>query len=362
MITRTVAQVADLVGGRIEGDGAAEVKALSALTEAREGDLSFLSNPRYERFMAQAQATAVIVSDTWQGEWTCRALIRVTSPDKVVTTVAPLFCRPSVLRHPGIHPTAVVGEGVHLGADVYIGPYVVIEDRVVIGDRTRIEPQCWIGSDVCIGCDGLVYAQVTIREGCVIGDRVILHSGVRLGGDGYGYNVEPAQNGSVCVEKIAQLGIVEIGNDVEIGANATVDRARFGRTRIGNSVKIDNLVQIGHNVQIGDVSGIVAQAGVAGSTRIGTGVLVWAQAGISGHLTIGDRAQVGPQAGVSKDVPADEFVLGAPAQPKRAFITNTLAVPRQVERLKQKVAILEAAVAELRCATATGCGHSPQPE
>ena len=345
---RTVAQVAEMLGGRVEGDAAAEVVALSALTEARAGDLSFLSNPRYERLMGKAKATAVIVGDEWQGAWSCRALIRVAAPDKAVTAVATLFCPPPVARSPGVHPTAVVGRGAHLGADVYVGPYTVIEERAVIGDRTRIEAQCWIGADVRIGRDGLIYPQVTIREGCVIGDRVILHSGVRLGCDGYGYNVEPSGDGAIRVEKIPQVGIVELGNDVEIGANAAVDRARFGRTRIGHSVKIDNLVQIGHNVQVGDVSGIVAQAGIAGSTRIGSGVLVWAQAGISGHLTIGDRAQIGPQAGVSKDVPAGEFVLGAPAQPKRTFITTTLAVPRQVERLKQKVAELEAAVAALR--------------
>lgn len=353
---RTVAQLAAVVEGRVEGDVTAEVVALSALGDARHGDVSFLANPRYERLMPKTKAAAVLVSEAWQGKWSCRALIRVANPDKAFAILAPLFCLSSVTRAPGIHPTAVIGTDVHLGEAVYVGPYAVIEDRVVVGPRTRIDAQCWIGSDVRIGADGLIYPQVTVREGCLIGDRVILHSGVRLGCDGYGYTVEPDSKGTVRVEKVPQLGIVELGHDVEIGANTTIDRARFGRTRIGNSVKIDNLVQIGHNVQIGDLSGVVAQAGVAGSSKVGSGVIIWAQAGISGHLTIGDRAQVGPKAGVSKDVPAGEFVLGAPAQPKREFIANTLAVPRQVGRLKKKVADLEASLAELRQSTkGTSC-------
>ena len=340
-MTQTVAQLAALIKGSIEGESTEGIAALSALDDARPGDVSFLSNPRYEHLMAHTRASAVLVSTAWQGAWSCRALIRVDNPDKAFIALAALFCPKSVTRQPGIHPTAVLGEGVRIGQDAFIGPYVVIDDYATIGDRTRIEAHCWIGSNARIGSDGLLYPQVTIREGCLIGDRVILHSGVRIGSDGYGYTVEQ-EGGSVSVEKIPQMGIVEIGDDVEIGANAAIDRARFGRTRIGNSVKIDNLVQIGHNVQIGDLCGIVAQAGVAGSTKIGSGVMVWAQAGITGHITVGDRAQVGPQAGVTKDVPPGEFVLGAPAQPKRTFVATTLAVPRQIERLKAKITEIEA--------------------
>jgi len=341
---RTVAQLAEWIQGCVEGDGASDIVALSALDDARPGDISFLSNPRYEHLMGKTRASAVLVETAWQGTWSCAALIRVDNPDKAFAALAALFAPPPVARQPGIHPTAVLGADVRLGRDVYIGPHVVIEDRVAIGDRTRIEAQCWVGADVCIGCDGLLYPQVTVREGCRIGDRVILHCGVRIGSDGYGYAVERGPDGVPRVEKIRQAGIVELGHDVEVGANATIDRARFGRTRIGDSVKIDNLVQIGHNVQVGDRTGIVAQAGVAGSTKIGSGVMVWAQAGISGHLMIGDGAQVGPQAGLSKDVPPGEFVIGAPAQSKKAFIA-TLAVPRQVERLKSRVAAIEARLA-----------------
>jgi len=157
-------------------------------------------------------------------------------------------------------------------------------------------------------------------------------------------------DGTIAVEEIPQLGIVELGDDVEVGCNTTIDRARFGRTRIGNATKIDNLVQIGHNVQIGDCSGVIAQAGVAGSTRIGSGCLIWAQAGISGHLTIGDRAQVGPKSGLSKDAPPGEYVLGLPALPKREF-ASTLLLPRLVEKLKARVEALEARLRGDRPAT-----------
>ncbi len=345
---RKVTELAALLDARVEGDATAEVGTLSALSEARSGDVSFLSNPRYEALMAGTQATAVLVRAAWQGKWSCRALIRVDDPDQAFTTLASLFCPPPVTRLPGVHPTAVLGQNVRLGDDVFIGPYVVIDDHAQIGDRSRIEAQCWIGSGVRIGSDALLYPQVTVREWCVIGDRVILHSGVRVGCDGYGYSVGQDAGGVVRVEKIPQVGIVELGSDVEVGANTTIDRARFGRTRIGNSVKIDNLVQIGHNVQIGDMSGVVAQAGIAGSTKIGSGVMVWAQAGIAGHLSVGDRAQVGPQSGVSKDVPPGEFVLGAPAQPKRDYVVTTLGVPRQVERLKARVSELESRLEALQ--------------
>ena len=169
---------------------------------------------------------------------------------------------------------------------------------------------------------------------------------MRIGSDGYVYNPNIGSDGTITIEKIPQIGIVELGNDVEIGSNTTIDRARVGRTRIGNSTKIDNLVQIGHNVQVGDYSGIIAQAGVAGSTKIGSGCIIWAQAGLSGHLTVGDRGQVGPASGLSKDVPEGEFYLGLPAVSRREFGT-TMLLPRTVDKLKKKIADLEARIKEL---------------
>jgi len=341
----TVASLAARINGAVEGAGDAEIRALSALAEARAGDISFLANPRYEHLMAHTTATAVVVGRDWNGARSCPALIRVDNPDKAFTALTALLTPPPVARKPGVHPTAIISPSAKLGRDAHVGAYTVIEDGASIGDRAIIEAQCFIGREVVIGCDCHLYPQVSIREECRMGDRFIAHCGAVIGSDGYGYNVE-FRDGRPVVVKIPQIGIVEIGNDVEIGSNTTIDRARFGRTRIGNHVKIDNLVQIAHNVQIGDCTGIVGQAGIAGSTQIGSGVMVWAQAGLSGHLKIGDRAQIGPQAGVSKDVAPGEIVMGSPAMPKKEFIVG-LTVPRTVTKLKDRLADLEARLAAL---------------
>jgi UDP-3-O-[3-hydroxymyristoyl] glucosamine N-acyltransferase len=339
-------EVAAQLSGRVSGDGEVELLALSSLEEARPGDVCFCRDAKYEKQLAATRASAVLVPQGWQGVCPAPAIIRVDDPNAAFAKVGEWFAPPPVVRAPGVHPTAVIGQNVRLGAGVHVGPWTVIEDGSAIGDRCVIEAQVFIGQGVTLGEGCHLYPQVTVREGCTLGCRVILHSGVRIGGDGYGYNPVLGADGSIRIEKIPQIGVVELGDDVEVGCNTTIDRARFGRTRIGNSVKIDNLVQIGHNVQVGDYSGIIAQAGVAGSTRIGSGCLIWAQAGISGHLTIGDRAQVGPKSGLSKSVPAGEYYIGLPACPKREFGAQLL-VPRQVEKLKAKVAELEARLQDL---------------
>lgn len=335
-----VKEIAERLSGLLEGDGEFEIVALSSLEEARTGDITFFKDSKYARLLAVTQASAVLVPSAWQGACAAPAVIRVDDPNAAFACVGEWFAPPPVVRQPGVHPTAIIGAGVRLGRDVHVGPWTVIEDGTVIGDRCVVEAQVFIGQHVVLGDACHLYPQVTVREGCKLGRRVILHSGVRIGGDGYGYNPVVNPDGTIRIEKIPQVGIVELGDDVEIGCNTTIDRARFGRTRIGNCTKIDNLVQIGHNVQVGDMSGIIAQAGVAGSTRIGSGCLIWAQAGLSGHLTIGDRAQVGPASGLSKDVPAGEYYIGLPACPKREFASQLL-IPRQVEKLKKQVAELQ---------------------
>jgi UDP-3-O-[3-hydroxymyristoyl] glucosamine N-acyltransferase len=339
-------EIAERLGGLLEGDGFVEIVAMSSLSEARTGDISFFTDSKYAKQLATTKASCVLVPKDWAGSCSAAAVIRVESPNAAFAHVGALYAPPPVVRKPGIHPTALIGNNVTLGQDVYVGPYTVIEENSVIGDRCVIEAQVFIGSNVRIGKGGLIYPQVTIREGTMIGDRVILHSGVRLGGDGYGFNPVIKPDGSITIEKIPQIGIVELGDDVEIGCNTTIDRARFGRTRVGNSVKIDNLVQLGHNVQVGDYSGIIAQAGVAGSTHIGQGCIIWAQAGISGHLTIGDRGQVGPASGLSKDVPPGEFYLGLPAVSRRELGAQLL-LPRTVDKLKAKIAALEERLGQL---------------
>jgi len=332
--------IADRLSGTLDGDLAAEIVALSSLDEARAGDISFFVDAKYAKQLAATQATAVIVPRDWCGDCPAQAIIRVDNPNAAFAQVGAWFAPAPVVREPGIHPTALVSPSVTLGQGVHIGAWTVIEGDAVIGDNCVIEAQVFIGPQARLGNGCHIYPQVTIREGTIIGHRAIIHSGVRIGGDGYGFNPVLAADGSITIEKIPQIGIVEIGDDVEIGSNTTIDRARFGRTRIGNSVKIDNLVQIAHNVQVGDYSGIIAQAGIAGSTRIGTGCLIWAQAGLSGHLTIGDRAQVGPKCGLTKSVPPGEYYIGIPGCPKREFAAQLL-VPRQVAKLKEKLDKLE---------------------
>ncbi|MDD4102074.1 MAG: UDP-3-O-(3-hydroxymyristoyl)glucosamine N-acyltransferase [Kiritimatiellae bacterium] len=341
----TAKELAERLGGKLDGDAAQEVSALASLAEARKGDLSFLKEAKYAAQLAVTRASVILVPSDWTGTCVVPALIRVADPNAAFGQAAEWFAPPPVVRSPGIHPTAVVDSDVLLGKDVHIGPWTVIEAGAVIGDKCVIEAQVFIGQRVELGEGCHIYPQVTVREGCRLGRRVILHSGVRIGGDGYGYNPVPQADGTISIVKIPQLGIVELGDDVEVGCNTTIDRARFGRTRIGNSTKIDNLVQIGHNVEIGDYSGVIAQAGIAGSTRIGSGCLIWAQAGLSGHLKVGDRGQVGPKSGLTKDLPPGEYYLGQPAVSRREFAAQML-LPRQVEKLRKQVAELKARLGE----------------
>jgi len=338
--------IADHVGGVLTGDCAVDIKDMASLTEAREGDISFLRDSKYAQQLQKSNASAVIVPANWDGQCRVAAVIRVSDPSEAFMKVGEFFAPPSVVRVPGVHPSAVIGADVELGAGVHVGPFTVIEAGTVIGDGCVIEAQVFIGERVVLGSGCHIYPQVTLREGCILGDRVILHSGVRIGSDGYGYNPKIGADGNITIEKIPQIGIVELGNDVEIGSNTTVDRARMGRTRIGHSTKIDNLVQIGHNVQVGDYSGIIAQAGIAGSAKIGSGCIIWSQAGVSGHLTVGDRAQVGPASGLTKSIPEGEFYIGLPAVSRREFAT-TMFLPRKVDKLKKQIAALEAKVKEL---------------
>jgi UDP-3-O-[3-hydroxymyristoyl] glucosamine N-acyltransferase len=336
----TVAEIAARLGAPFEGDGAAEVGGVASLADARPGDLSFLSNPRYAAQVARTEASAVLVRDTWSGLATT-ALIRVPNPDAAFAQAVGWFARLVPPPPAGVHPTAIVAEGVHLGPGVSVGPHCVLEAGARIGDRTVLGAGCWIGHAVTIGCDSWFYPQVSVREFCRIGDRAIVHNGAVIGSDGFGYLREGPH-----WKKIPQVGIVVIGDDVEIGANATIDRARFGETRIANGVKIDNLVQVAHNVTIERDTAIAAQTGIAGSARIGQRVQMGGQVGVAGHLEIGDDVIVGAQSGVSKDIPARTFVFGCPAMPHdKAFKVH--AHMMRLPELKLKIEAMEARLQRL---------------
>ena len=326
------------LGGVLEGDDV-DIVACAGLEEARPGDLSFCKDAKHVPLVQATKASAILLPRDWTHGAPC-AVIRVDDPNHACMAAAGMFAPPAPVRAPGVHPTAIVDPSVRLGANVHVGAYTVIEKGTEIGDGCVIEAQVFIGENCSVGAGSHFYPQVTLREGTKVGKGVILHCGVRLGGDGYGYNTTMA-NGLPKIEKIPQLGIVELGDGVEIGSNTTIDRARIGRTYIGPMTKIDNLVQIGHNVKVAGYSGIIAQAGVAGSTQIGTGCLIWAQAGISGHIKIADGVQVGPQAGVPQSLDGSvKYVIGAPAESMKEFGARLL-LPKMVAKLKEDVKALK---------------------
>ena len=336
-------ELAKVLGGTLEGEDV-EINACGGLEESRPGDLSFCKDPKHVKLVQETKASAVLLPPDWDKGAPC-SIIRVADPNHACMDAAKLFAPPEPVRAAGIHATAVVDPAVKLGANVHVGAYTVIEKGAEIADGAVIEAQVFVGENCKVGAGTHIYPQVTLREGTIVGKGCIIHCGVRLGGDGYGFNtvVDPASP-LPKIEKIPQLGIVEIGDGVEIGSNTTIDRARIGRTYIGPMTKIDNLVQIGHNVKVKGYSGLIAQSGIAGSTEIGYGCLIWAQAGISGHIKIADGVQVGPQAGVPQTLDGSvKYVIGCPAVSMREFGERIIA-PRMISKLKAEVKELKAAV------------------
>ena len=338
-------ELAAALGGVLEGANV-DICACAGLEEARPGDLSFCKDPKHVRLVESTKASAVLLPPEWSLGAPC-SIIRIEDPNRACMAAARMLAPPEPIRAPGVHPTAVVDPSAKLGYDVHVGPFTVIEKGAEIGDGAVIEAQVFIGEGCKVGAKTHIYPQVTLREGTLVGADCIIHCGVRLGGDGYGFNNGRREDGSVYIEKIPQLGIVEVGDGVEIGSNTTIDRARIGRTYIGPMTKIDNLVQVGHNVKIRGYSGLIAQSGIAGSTEIGYGCLVWAQAGVSGHIKIADGVQVGPQAGVTQSLDGSvKYVIGAPAESMKEFGGRVL-VPKLLAKLKAEVKELKAKVAAL---------------
>ncbi|QSR89251.1 UDP-3-O-(3-hydroxymyristoyl)glucosamine N-acyltransferase [Methylacidiphilum caldifontis] len=309
MVSYTVKQLAALVGGIVEGNADIEITGISDIEEAKKGQITFLSNPRYESAVEKTQASAIVVSKSYKGT-SPATLIRVESPSLAFSEIVSLFSPKPVSYEAGIHPTAIIGKAVEIGKEVSIQPYAVIEDNVKIGDGCVIGAFVFIGKESVVGEKSFFYPHVTIRERSRIGKRVIIHSGAVIGSDGFGYELKNGRH-----EKIPQVGIVQIDDDVEIGANTTVDRGRFGKTWIQEGCKIDNLVQIAHNVIIGKNSIIAAQTGISGSTSLGDNVTLAGQVGIGGHIHIGQGATITAQSGVTKDVPPRAILSGRHARP-----------------------------------------------
>ena len=307
-MTFTVEQLATMSGGKLVGEGSLQITGAASLGEATPGEISFFANRKYIGLLRKTRASAVFVPADF-AEPITPAQIRVSNPTKAFEQVVLKFAPKPITFAPGIHPSAVVDPSAQLGEHVSIQPHAVLEAGASIGDDTIIGAGSYVGHETTIGSACLIYPRVTIRERSRIGSRVIIHSGAVIGADGFGFEMVDGQQ-----QKIQQLGVVQIDDDVEIGANTTIDRARFGRTWIQQGVKIDNLVQIAHNVVVGKDSVIVAQSGISGSTRVGQRVMMGGQVGIVGHLEIGDGTAIGAQSGISKSTQGGAW-FGSPAVP-----------------------------------------------
>jgi UDP-3-O-[3-hydroxymyristoyl] glucosamine N-acyltransferase len=308
-VTLTLQEIAKLCGGELDGDPNQTISGAASLDEAVEGEIAFYNNPKYLPRLKTTCASAVFVPLDFTGRIPA-APIRVSDPSKAFEQVVLKLAPKPITFAPGVHPTAIIHPNAKIGAEVSIQPHVVIERGVEIGDETVVGAGTYIGHETTIGASCLIYPNVTIRERTRIGARVIIHGGAVIGADGFGFEFKDGRQ-----RKIPQLGIVQIDDDVEIGANTTIDRARFGRTWIQHGAKVDNLVQIAHNVVVGRHSVIAAQAGISGSARLGERVTLAGQVGIVGHVTIGEGAIVAAQSGVSKNIPRGEIWFGYPATP-----------------------------------------------
>ncbi len=339
----TLLDLAEMVRGRVEGDARTRITGVSGIREARKGDLTFVANDRYAPQIHLSRASAVVVGERTPGN--SKPMIRVKNPDLAFSKLVEVIGHPCADARrpvPGVHPTAVLGRKVTLGRDVSIAPFVVVEDGVTLGDRSVLYPHVYVGHNTRIGKDCLIYPNVSIREHVRIGDRVILHSGAAIGCDGFGFSTVKGVH-----HKIPQVGVVQIDDDVEIGACVTIDRARFDKTWIGRGTKIDNLVQIAHNVVIGPHCFVTAQSGIAGSTRLGRNVTVAGQAGIAGHVEIGDNVVIAGRSGVTKNIPSGTCVSGFPAQPHdqdlklQALVRKLPEAIQRFQEFEQRIHALE---------------------
>lgn len=326
----TAGQLAALVEGVVEGDGEVKVSGFGKIEEAGRGMVTFLANPKYTHFIYETDASVVLVSNDFEAERPVKAtLVRVADPYATLAKLLELVEK-SKPRPKGIEQPSYIAETATVGADCYVGAFAYIGEGAKVGDKTLVYPQAYVGRHVSIGADCVIYPGVKIYDGCKIGDRCVIHSGAVIGADGFGF--APSPEG---YEKIPQTGIVVIGDDVEIGANTTIDRATFGETRVGRGTKLDNLVQVAHNVEIGRDNVFAAQGGVAGSTKIGNGNRFGGQVGISGHITIGDGNEFGAQSGIPNHVGDRNRLIGYPAIDALKFARMQVYLKRLPELFKK---------------------------
>lgn len=352
MKPRTLDEIADLCGADVEGDGSIEVAGPASLDEAEAGHVSFLAQANYVRKLDTTRATAVVVARDLAVDRDDLVLLRCDDPELAFTEVVLAFAPAIPTPAPGVHPDASVDESARVDPDASVAAQASVGPDAEIGAGAVLHPGARVGASARIGAGTVLHPNVVVYPHCVVGERCVLHAGVVIGADGLGFRFE----GGAWI-KTPQVGNVVVEDDVEIGANTAIDCARFGSTRIGAGTKIDNLVHLAHNVQVGRSSLILAQVGVAGSTAIGNGVVLAGQVGVAGHVNIGDGVRVAAQSGVSKDVPPGQELFGTPAGPRRETIRKKIAIdkaPAQIAELRAEFAELHAGVAELRALLQAG--------
>ena len=339
----TAKQIAELTGGRVEGNEQAAVSTFAKIEEGHEGAISFLSNPKYTHFLYDTKSTIVLVDETLELEHPVSAtLIRVKSAYESVGRLLQLYEQMKP-RKTGVDALAFVSPKATIGKDVYIGAFACIGDGAIVGDGTQVYPHVVVGDGVTIGQQCLLYPNVTIYQGCRLGNRVTIHAGSVVGADGFGF--APNQEG---YEKIPQIGIVVIEDDVEIGANTCIDRSTMGQTVIRRGVKLDNLIQVAHNCEVGENTVMSAQVGLAGSTKIGSWCMVGGQAGFAGHIQVADKTFVGAQCGVISNTKGQgEQLIGSPAMDPKQFF-RSMAVVKRLPDMYRELNELKKRVEELK--------------
>jgi UDP-3-O-[3-hydroxymyristoyl] glucosamine N-acyltransferase len=334
----TAEQIANYVGGKIEGDPLAKVNKVGKIEEATAGSITFLANPAYTPFIYKTGASIVLVSETFVPEQAIPCtIIRVKDPYGALAQLLELY-KKDIPEKEGISSLAFLTESMSAGEHVYIGPFVCIGKNVKLGKHVKVHPHCHVGDNVTIGDHTVLHSGVRIYDDCVIGNNCTLHANVVIGADGFGF----APQGENAFKKVEQIGNVVIGDHVEIGAGTAIDRATMGSTIIHKGVKLDNLIQVGHNVVIGENTVIAGQTGIAGSTRVGRNCMIGGQVGISGHLTIGDDVKIAAQSGVTSHVKDGQIIMGAPAfealKFRKSFIhfRNLEKIVARIDELEKK--------------------------
>jgi UDP-3-O-[3-hydroxymyristoyl] glucosamine N-acyltransferase len=334
----TLKELSELVEGELSGDPKATIHDVAEIQNALPGEITFLGNDKYKKYIDTTEAEAIIVHKDIEINY--KNLIKVDNPNLAFSLCIAKFRPPVPPKPPGIHRSAQVSKSAILGNDIYIGPNVIIEDEAVIENGAYIHAGCYVGTNARIGANSIIYPNVTIYYKCIIGENNIIHSGTVIGSDGFGF-VRKEET----IEKILQTGRVIIKDDVEIGSNCSIDRGTIGDTEIGKGTKLDNQIQIGHNCKIGELCFIAGQSGIAGSTTIGDFVTIAGQVGIAGHITIGSGVIIAAKSGITKDIAPGEFWFGYPATPYKAKtreIANIRAIPDLKKRIKKIEQIINA--------------------